>query len=246
MTEIDINCDVGEGIGNEYLLMPYISSCNIACGGHFGTEATIEDVIRIAKKNNVKIGAHPSYPDVKNFGRKVMSISNTELTQSIVSQLKLFKKVAQRNKVETHHVKPHGALYNEIAKNEEIAKLVVNAIQQVFNQVKIYVPYNSSIEKIAKEHHLEIVYEAFADRNYNEDLSLVPRSHENALITDSQMIFNHVYSVIKNKHVITLSNVKIDIKADTFCVHGDTENAETIVKEFTQLLKKEQIQVAKI
>lgn len=246
MTIIDINCDVGEGIGNEHLLMPYISSCNIACGGHFGTEATIEEAIQIAIKNNVKIGAHPSYPDVKNFGRKVMSISNVDLTQSIVSQLKLFKKIAQRNKVETHHVKPHGALYNEITKNEEIAKLVVNAILQVYNQVKIYVPYNSIIEKIAKEHQLEIVYEAFADRNYNEDLSLVTRSHENALITDSQLVFNHISSMIKNKQVLTLSDVKVEIKADTFCIHGDTKNADTIVKELTQLLKKEQIRVAKI
>lgn len=244
MTIIDINCDVGEGVVNEHLLMQYISSCNIACGGHFGNEKTIDETIRLAIENKVKIGAHPSFPDTKNFGRKVMNISNSELKKSLLEQLQLFKQRTVKQRAQINHVKPHGALYNLVAKDKNTATVLVGVIKESFENIKIYVPYNSVIEKVAKEHNLEIVYEAFADRNYNEDLSLVSRIQENAVITNSKLVYNHLYSMIKKNKVVTVSDTDVFIKADTFCVHGDNENALKILKEVTQLLKEQNIQVA--
>ena len=142
MKTIDINCDVGEGIENEHLLMPYISSCNIACGGHFGDQFTIDKTIQLAIDNNVKIGAHPSFPDKENFGRKIMDISDVELQESLILQMQLFKKRAALKNAIIHHVKPHGELYNLIAVDQEKAILFVNAIQQVFENVKVYVIIN--------------------------------------------------------------------------------------------------------
>lgn len=243
MTTIDINCDVGEGVANEHLLMQYISSCNIACGGHFGNEKTIDETIRLALKSKVKIGAHPSFPDTKNFGRKVMNISNSELRKSLDSQLQLFKQRVLKQKGLINHVKPHGALYNLVAKDKSTATILVDVIKQSFENIKIYVPYNSVIEKVAKEHSLEIVYEAFADRNYNEDLSLVSRLQKNAVITDPKLVYNHLYSMINKNKVATITNTEVIIKASTFCVHGDNKNALEILREVTQLLKKQNIQV---
>ena len=142
---IDLNCDLGEGLQNEHLLMPLISSCNISCAAHAGSIEIIDKVIQLALQYQVKIGAHPSFPDKENFGREIMEISNTDLEESLVNQLTLFKERAALQKATVHHVKPHGALYNLIAVDEETAIVVVKAIQTVFQQIKLYVPYNSVI-----------------------------------------------------------------------------------------------------
>lgn len=244
MITIDINCDVGEGVANEHLLMQYISSCNIACGGHFGDKNTIDKTIELALKNDVKIGAHPSFPDKVNFGRKIMEISNVDLQQSLEEQLLLFKNRMEKQNAKIHHVKPHGALYNLIVKDKVIAKVVVAAIKNTLKNVKLYVPYNSVIEKIANENNVEIVYEAFADRNYNEDLSLVSRNNSNAIISDAEKVYKHLLHIIKNEKVLTLMKSKVTIKANTFCIHGDNEKALEILKKITKLLKIENIQIA--
>jgi len=231
---IDLNCDLGEGLGNEHLLMPLISSCNIACGGHAGSVETIDNVIQLAKNHHVKIGAHPSFPDKENFGRKVMDISNDELQQSLEDQLQLFKERANLLNAEIHHVKPHGALYNLIAVNQEKAEIVVKAIQSVFNEIRIYVPYNSVIEKVAQENGLEIVYEAFADRNYNNDLTLVSRSFPYAVITDKEEVVVHVKRMALQSEVKTVQDVIEPIKAQTFCVHGDNKKALDILEYLHQ------------
>ncbi len=231
---IDINCDVGEGLDNEHLIMPLISSCNISCSAHAGSIETIDKVIELAKQHNVKIGAHPSFPDRENFGRKVMVISDEVLKESIIQQLQLFKERADILNAKVHHVKPHGALYNLIAVNKEKAVLVVKAIQQVFKNIKVYVPYNSEIEHVARKFNIEIVYEAFADRNYNEDLILVSRLKENAILTDSAKVVKHVSNVISGK-VKTISGKEIEIEANTFCVHGDNKNALEILHELNQI-----------
>ncbi len=244
MKIIDINCDVGEGVENEHLLMPFLSSCNIACGGHFGDEQTIAASIQLAKQNQIKIGAHPSFPDKANFGRKVINISSEELQKNLEQQLILFKNIAQKNTVKVHHVKPHGALYNLIAKNRDTAIIVVSAIKKCFEDVKLYVPYNSVIEKVAIDNGLQIVYEAFADRNYNADLSLVSRSQKNAVISSPTEVGKHVLQMIQNEKVLTVDKTNVKIKAATFCVHGDTPNALEILKELTQFLKNQEIKIA--
>jgi UPF0271 protein len=236
---IDLNCDVGEGIENEHLLMPYISSCNIACGGHFGTLETIDKTIYLAKDHQLKIGAHPSFPDTKNFGRKLMDISDANLTVSIQNQLDLFIERLSFFDEKLHHIKAHGALYNSIARDEKSANLFIHTVKKYMNDVFLYVPYNSVIEKVALQHHINIKYEAFGDRNYNDDLTLVARSAENALITDRKKVFNHVLNILKTGKVKTISTLERRIEVDTFCIHGDTENAIEIVKYLFKNLQKE-------
>lgn len=228
--KIDLNCDVGEGLNNEYLIMPLISSCNISCGAHAGSVETIDKVIALAKKHNVKIGAHPSFPDRENYGRVVMDISDTELLQSLVAQLKLFKERAERKNVQVHHVKPHGALYNLIAIKSAKALVVVKAIQEVFDDVKLYVPYGSRIENIAKVNGIDVVYEAFADRNYNQDLTLVSRALPYAMIDDIGKMVIHVRRMVEESKVRTVMDTLEDIKAETFCVHGDNKQVVEVLQ----------------
>ncbi|CAI8333774.1 MAG: Uncharacterised protein [Flavobacterium sp. SCGC AAA160-P02] len=233
---IDINCDLGEGVNNEHLIMPLISSCNISCGAHAGSVETIDKVMELAIKNKVKIGAHPSFPDRENFGRKVMHLSNSELQKSIEKQLLLFKERADLQNATIHHVKPHGALYNVIAINSEKAMIVVKAIQSIYKVTKLYVPYDSEIEKVAQKNGIEIIYEAFADRNYNDDLTLVSRSLPYAIINDKEEVLEHVKRMAYESKVKTVQDSLKHIKAQTFCVHGDNNNVIEIVEFLHQHL----------
>lgn len=231
---IEINCDVGEGMNNEHLLMPYISSCNIACGGHAGDVETITQVVSLAVKHNVKIGAHPSYPDKENFGRKSIEISSGYLSKSVIDQIQILEQIVEKTGLKIHHIKPHGALYNDLAKSEEFANRFLNIIEVYKTKYKLYVPYKSAIAKSAKRRNFDIIYEAFADRNYNDDLSLVSRQKSDAMLTDIDTIIGHI-SLMKNEEkVSTISGKKVSIKADTFCVHSDTKNAVEIVKAIHQ------------
>jgi UPF0271 protein len=241
--KIDINCDVGEGVGNEQFLMPYISSCNIACGGHFGDANTIDKTIQLAIENQVKIGAHPSFPDKENFGRKLMNISNEELKESINSQLNLFKERMSLVGAKLHHIKPHGALYNVIAVDEKLAVFFADVIKPYLNNAYLYVPYTSVIAKVALKKNIKIKYEAFADRNYNDDLTLVSRTESKALLVDKNEVLNHILHMIKHQNVKTISDLEIPIKADTFCVHGDTKNAIEIVKFINKQLTEKGISI---
>ena len=228
---IEINCDVGEGFDNESELFLYIQSCNIACGGHAGDQRSMQNVVELAIKNNIKIGAHPSYPDKKNFGRRTVTMKAWSLHDSIQYQVNLLHQIILKNGGILHHIKPHGALYNDIAKNTELAMHFLNAINPFKAAIKLYVPYNSVIAEKAKKYGFEIIYEAFADRNYNDDLSLLTRNEKKALITDPNKILQHVLYMLNNGKVNTITGKKIPIKAETFCVHSDTKNALEIVKK---------------
>ena len=235
---IDINCDVGEGIGNEEALFPLISSCNIACGGHAGSKESILFCLELAKKYRVKVGAHPSYPDRGNFGRVSMNISSAALIQSIKEQLQLFTSLCDQMDVELHHIKPHGALYNDIAKDEHLAKTFLTGIEEFKKGVVLYVPYGSVIQTLATNQGFKIAIEAFADRNYNTDLSLVSRKESNALITDGKEVLNHLLTMYKENEVKTVSGDKIAIIANTYCIHGDTPSALQILAYITKHLSE--------
>ncbi|MCG1036057.1 5-oxoprolinase subunit PxpA [Polaribacter sargassicola] len=241
--KIDINCDVGEGIVNEHLLMQHISSCNIACGGHYGDKNTIDKTIQLAIENNVLIGAHPSFADKENFGRKVMHISANDLQTSIQNQLDLFVERLSKFNKKLHHIKPHGALYNLIAVDKNAAENFIKSILKYTENVFLYVPFNSEIEKIALKNNIKIKYEAFADRNYNDNLTLVARNKENAIIKNSTQVLNHVCSMALHQKVTTISNTEIKIKADTFCIHGDHENSLEILAFLSKELAKKGIQI---
>lgn len=227
--KIDINSDVGEGVGNEEELLPLISSCNIACGGHAGDEKSIRKVIQIAKINKVLIGAHPSYPDKKNFGRKTMVLSKEILIATIQEQLNLFFSVAKQENVGVHHIKAHGALYNDCAENIDVAQAFLKAIAPFSDAITLYVPYNSILAQEAMKKGVLIAYETFLDRNYNEDGSLVSRTEVNALITKPQEVLHHLLTIVKQNKIKSIHNSLIDCVSDTFCIHGDTVSALKIL-----------------
>ncbi len=238
---IDINCDVGEGIGNESALFPYISSCNIACGGHAGDLDTMSEVVQLAQKYGIKLGAHPSYPDRENFGRKSLKIEKGFLKESIRKQINSLETILKSADIELHHIKAHGALYNDIASDLNLSKIFLESIQTYKDHVMIYVPYGSVIEKEACKQGYNIFREAFGDRNYNEDLSLVSRRSSQALIEDPKKVLDHILSMVKNNEVNTLGGEKKTIKADTFCIHGDTATALQILMYLSDELPKQHI-----
>jgi len=242
---IDINCDVGEGIGNEVNLLPLISSCNIACGGHAGDETSIREVIRLAKAHLVKVGAHPSYPDRINFGRSSMNLPAATLKKSIQDQLLLFEHIATEEKIAFHHIKAHGALYNDLVQDISLAKMYLESVLVYKNKCVLYVPYKSIIAEEALKQGFQVKYEAFADRNYNEDLSLVSRGNEKALITNPETALRHILLMIKKGYVLTASGSQRAIKAETFCIHGDTSSALEILAYLSQELPKYQVNISK-
>ncbi len=242
---IDINCDMGEGVGNEALLLPLISSCNIACGAHAGDIQTMRKVVRLAKKYDVKVGAHPSYPDRENFGRVSMIISDEELIRTLQGQLQTLEKILKEEQLSLYHIKPHGALYNDLAKNRALSMAFLKAIVKYRDNVFLYLPPNSVVAEIAERQKYQIRYEAFADRNYNNDGSLVSRALPNALLTIPQEVLSHLISMVYKKEVVTPNGQRVPIKADTYCVHGDTVNALQILTYLAQELPNHQIQIKK-
>jgi len=233
---LEINCDLGEGLDNDALLMPLIHSCNIACGGHAGDERSMKNTVSLAKKFKVKAGAHPSYPDRENFGRNVMDISMSALKNSLKQQITSFLQISKAEDYPMHHIKPHGALYNELAKNPELAEMLVDLLNNYFPGTFLFCPPQSEIEKIAKKYGVPLMLEVFADRNYHPDFSLVPRSHPQALITDPNLVLAHVENLVINKRIRTLEGLEIPIQADTLCIHGDNPNALEILKSLRKNL----------
>ncbi len=241
--ETDLNADVGEGIGNEAEIMPFLSSCNIACGGHAGDEDSMRMVVQLAKTHQVKIGAHPSYPDPENFGRIEMDMPCAALYISIQGQIKALMRVLRQENRQLHHVKPHGALYNKAAVDKRTATIVLEAVKSIPFPIKLYVPYASVISHMAAKEGIPITYEAFADRNYEDDLTLVSRSKPNALITDLDEMTQHVTGMIQRQEVRTVNGKIIPIKAQTFCVHGDNPEAVNLIKGLREKLESSNIKI---
>ncbi|MGO4911103.1 5-oxoprolinase subunit PxpA [Leeuwenhoekiella sp. W20_SRS_FM14] len=239
---IDINCDLGEGIGNEAALMPYISSCNLACGAHAGDVETINRVVALAKKHKVGVGAHPSFPDRANFGRTIMPISFEELGISLRKQIDKVAISCKEQDVALHHIKTHGALYNLCAKDKRYAELVTDLIEELYPSIPVYAPFNSMISRVA-EGRIKVIYEAFADRNYEPDGSLVSRLKNDAIITAKIDVVEHVLNMVLNHKIRTFSGEFISAKIDTICVHGDTPKAVEIVKLLNEELNRNAIKI---
>ncbi len=235
---MDINCDLGEGIGNDESIVPFINSCNIACGGHAGDALTMKTTVLLAKKFDLKVGAHPSFPDRENFGRKIMQLSNQELWSELMHQINSLKQIAENENVKLHHIKPHGALYNLAATNDDIAEVIVDVIKAFDNNLILYVPYKSVIAKMVKTMGIPYFFEAFADRNYENNLTLVARNIPNAVISDVSIVVKRVKQMFEEQTVLSIHNKMKKIKVDTVCVHGDNPNVIEIVKTLSNLNKE--------
>jgi len=246
MIKIDLNCDLGETQDGKLdeQIMPYISSCNIACGGHFGDEGTMEQTILLAKENSVSIGAHPSFPDKENFGREVLDISLEDLRSSLESQLTHFLKICDKHRIKCQHVKPHGALYNEAAKNEAYAKLIVQLIQSINPNLKLYGLADSLMQQIANQSTIEFVPEAFADRAYEPDKTLMSRKREGAVLQES-IVLEQILDIAKHQK-INAAGKRLDLVAKTICLHSDTQGAVNLAKTIHQKLVQEGIEISPI
>jgi len=225
MASIDINCDMGEGMSTDSLIMPYIASANIACGYHAGGEALIKQTIDLCLKHNVNIGAHPSFKDRENFGRKEMHLQPDEIYALIIQQLVKIDLVAKQRGTKLHHVKPHGALYNLSAKDKEIARTIATAIKDFDESLVLYGLSGSYSVAEAKAIGLKTANEVFADRTYQDDGSLTPRNKEDALIHDVDEAVQHVMKMVNEKKVTTVSGKQIPTEAETVCIHGDGKHA---------------------
>lgn len=241
---IDINCDLGEGLSYDGDLMQYISSCNIACGGHTGNIKTMDKTIALAVANDVKIGIHPSYPDKENFGRKVIDITDEDLKQSLTEQISLFLERLSLQNAELHHLKPHGALYNVIAKDAQKAQIVIDVIKALGLNTILYVPYNSEIEHLAIANNIPIQYEVFIDRRYNEDGSLVSRKEPNAVIYDNKQALDQVVNIVNKNQILSVSDKWIPTQWDTFCIHGDNEHSLSMLAYLHEYLKNYNISIS--
>jgi len=194
---------MGEGYDTDALIMPFISSVNIACGYHAGDEATIQHTIALALKHNVAIGAHPSYPDKENFGRKEMEMNTNEVFNMVSTQIQLVKSIAEKMGTKMHHVKPHGALYNSAAVKPELASAIVTAIKSIDENLILYgLPY-SELEKAALKDGVKFAAEVFSDRTYTDEGRLTPRTDPSAMIIDANDSIHQVLQMIKDGTVLS-------------------------------------------
>ncbi len=241
--EININCDLGEtskfcSTENDPLLLSIVNSANIACGYHAGDKPTMKKTVEISKKNGVSIGAHPSFNDPENFGRKRINLSDKEINKLIIDQINILSEIAKENSINVTHVKPHGALNNMACENFDLANTIAKSIMQVNKELIFLVPTGSEMEKAAKKLDMKIAAEIFADRNYEDNGNLVSRSKSNALITDPEIAKKHVIKMVKNQALNCLSGKQISCAIDSICVHGDGKSAvKTAIEIRDGLLK---------
>lgn len=225
-----ITCDLGEGFNNEAELMPYIFSCSIACGYHAGDMDTMRHTVALAMEHQVSIGAHPSFPDKENFGRKKINMSLPDLINAITDQVNTLNFICEENNASLTHIKPHGALYNLAVKDEKTAEAIIEAIKALQLNLILYTPFQGRLAELARKNNIKVWNEAFADRNYRDDLSLVPRDEPKAQILKPAEVWDHVKLMWEQKLVKTISGQKRPIVADVFCIHGDNPKVTTIVQ----------------
>ena len=237
---MDINSDMGEinrllDDGTYEKLMEYVTSINVACGGHAGDETMMAAMVALAKEKGVNVGAHPSYPDRENFGRNDMNMDANELLDSVRDQIQLLVDIGTNNGVNLSHVKAHGALYNRAVIDEDIAQTIGEAIIQVDPLLKVMGLAGSKMLSVFGDLGLDIMAEAFADRTYEPDGTLRNRKFNDALITDPNQAAQQTLAII-NGYVVSVDGTEVPIEAQTLCIHSDTINAVEIAKAVNKVI----------
>lgn len=245
---IDLNSDLGESygswsMGNDEQILPIVSSANIACGFHAGDPKSILQTLKQAAQLKVSVGAHVSYPDLVGFGRRNMDVAYDELYADVLYQISALQGLAQVAGTSVRYVKPHGALYNTIATNLDQAKAVIDAILAYDSSLVLVALAGSPLIEFARKQGLRVVSEAFADRAYHRDGTLVSRRQEGAVLHDVEMIAERVLDMIKKKGVMSIEGEFTPLKADTICLHGDSLGALQMAKVIRQTLVDHQIAI---
>ena len=241
--EININCDLGEkskfhSIKNDPDLLNIVNSANVACGYHAGDEETMNMVIKISKSNGVSIGAHPSFKDPENFGRKRINLTSSEVEKLIIDQYEILQKIAQKHEEKVTHIKPHGALNNMACEDLELATILAKTINEISKELIYLVPTGSKMEESAKKLNMKIACEIFADRNYEDDGNLVSRKKPHALIINPDEAKKHVLRMVKNQALNCHSGKQIPCEIDSVCIHGDNISSLNTAKSIKLNLVK--------
>ncbi|GGI40145.1 5-oxoprolinase subunit PxpA [Mammaliicoccus stepanovicii] len=248
MVQVDLNCDLGESfgnykLGNDELILPLITSANVACGFHAGDQHVMNQTVKMAVENNIHIGAHPGLQDLNGFGRRNMDVTPQEVFDLVIYQLGALSGFCKIHNTKIYHVKPHGALYQMGAKDREIADAIVSAVKS-FDPTLLFVGLsNSELIESCKRFGLKYKSEVFADRAYMDSGQLVSRKQEGALIKDTSQAVEQVLKMVTESKVNTINGNEIPIEADTICVHGDGEHALNFVKEIISKFKSEGIEI---
>lgn len=243
MYVIDLNMDLGEGTGNDAAVMSFISSCSVACGGHYGDATTIKAALVLAKKYGVKAGAHPSFDDKENFGRVHVVCDETRFRESVTNQILSFTNAALAAAIPMQHIKMHGALYHATAHKPDFARWTVRLMQEKYAGIPLIIPPDCLLEQLAQKNNMLYLTEAFADRRYLESGRLVSRKEPNALITDVPKLVNQIGMMVKLKQLQTVTETRLDINAHTYCVHGDNAAIVDRFKEIIAALKLNKISI---
>ncbi len=232
MTWLDLNCDLGEGAGNDAAVMPHITSANIACGGHAGDPATMRDTVALARAHGVGIGAHPGYEDRAGFGRAERAVGPGEAATLVLRQTAALADTAGDA---LRHVKLHGALYNQVARDPGLAAAVAAALAREWPRLIVFAPAASCLAAAARQQGLAVAEEVFADRGYRGDGTLMPRNQPGALIHDEAQAAAQVLGLALRGEVTAVDGTYCRLKADTVCLHGDSPR----VVEFALRLRRE-------
>ncbi|MBY0597510.1 5-oxoprolinase subunit PxpA [Bacillus bingmayongensis] len=248
MATIDLNCDLGEGfgayqIGNDDKILPFVSSVNIACGFHAGDPTVMRQTVEKALNNDVEIGAHPGFPDLIGFGRRMMRVSPEEVYDYVLYQIGALDGFIRAAGGSMHHVKPHGALYNMAALDQEIADAIAKAIHNINPNLFLYGLANSRFVQAAKKYEVKLVQEAFADRTYQPDGTLTSRTEENALIKGEEEAIKQVLQMVQEGNVQAVDGNHVSINAQTICIHGDGERAVQFAEKIYRILRFNNVSV---
>lgn len=248
---IDLNCDMGESfgaweMGHDAELMNFVSSINVACGFHAGDAGTIRETVQTAISKRVAIGAHPSFPDLQGFGQRLMSLSTQEIFDVVLYQVSALKGICEAFGAKLHHVKPHGALYNLAAKDKSVAEAVAEAVKKIDGTLIFYGLSGSFLISEAEKIGLRTASEVFADRTYQTDGSLTPRTEPNALIETTEKSIEQVLQMVLSRTVTTTNGEQVPITAETICLHGDGANALGFAEFISQKLKEKGIGISAI
>lgn len=237
--KIDLNCDLGELAGNDEAIMPYITSANIACGFHAGDANVMYTTVKLAKRHNVAVGAHPSWPDLQGFGRREMNMSMEETEALVLYQIGALAGIAKAEDVELVHVKPHGALYNQAARDKPLAQAIAHAVK-AFNRDLILVGLaGSALCEAGHAAGLTVAAEGFPDRAYNPDGTLMPRNIKGAVIESHEAVASNAVKLIREGILFSGERAQVD----TLCLHGDNVHAPQNAKTLRDVLIKNNIQI---
>ena len=248
MKYVDLNCDLGESFGRytlglDEVVIPMISSANIACGYHAGDPLVMDQTVKMAAEHGVSIGAHTGFPDLMGFGRRNMVVTAAEAKAYTQYQLGALMAFAAKYGVKVAHVKPHGAMYNMAAKDYALSKAICEAIYEIDPSIKLLGLAGSEMIRAAKDTGLPYAQEVFADRAYEDDGTLVARSKPGAMITDEELAIDRVVDMVLHGRVISINGREVPLAADSICVHGDGEKAVEFVRKIRRALEEEGIEI---